>query len=60
MATQAQYTAAANTILADLDKRIDAMGGIAKSMADYHRAEMIAFINGLAKDAVDAALKAGG
>ena len=55
MASQAKYTAAANAMLKSTDDTLNSIGGMAKSMADYHRADMIKFINKLAKAGVDAA-----
>jgi hypothetical protein len=55
LASQAKYTAAANAMLKSTDDTINEIGGMAKSMADYHRDDLVKFINQLAKAGVDAA-----
>ena len=56
MASKEQYTAAANAMLKSADDTITSIGGMAKSMADYHRDDLIKFINQLATAAVDAVI----
>jgi hypothetical protein len=56
MASKDQYTAAANAMLKYADNTITSIGGMAKSMADYHRADLVKFINELATAGVDAVI----